>query len=185
MSGKEIDPTPIHDENDLALLAERARLLAHDPGRDQAPVERIEVIEFELAGERYGIESEFVQEVCLLDDLTPVPCIPSFVLGVVNIHGRIISVVDLRKFFQIQGEAISDLNRVIVLSSDEMEFGILADAVPGICSIPITDIQPPPPTLTDIQTEFLRGVTGERLVIVDGKKILSDSRIVVNGEEQA
>jgi len=180
----EQDTLSIHNEEDLALLRERARLLARDPGEDEASAEKLEVIEFVLAGERYGIESEFVQEVCLLDDLTPVPCTPRFVLGVVNIHGRIISVVDLRKFFEIPGEAISDLNRVVVLHSEEMEFGILADAVPGIASIPAAAIGPPPPTLSEKQSDFLKGVTGERLVIVDGKKLLSDPRIVVNEEGQ-
>ncbi len=182
MSQTESNVNPIHDEEHLALLRERARWLAQDPGREKTHVEQIDVVEFRLAGERYGIDSDVVQEVCMLDDLTPVPCTPSFVLGVVNVHGRIISVVDLRKFFQIPDQALSDLNRVIVLRTDEMEFGILADAVPGLDSIPVSEILPPPPTLTDIQVEFLRGVTGDHMVILDGKKILSDRRIVVQEE---
>jgi purine-binding chemotaxis protein CheW len=61
-----------------------------------------------------------------------------------------------------------------------MEFGIVADAILGVRLVPAEDLQPSLPTLTDIRSEYLRGVTEDRLVVLDGGKILTDGKIVVH-----
>jgi purine-binding chemotaxis protein CheW len=63
-----------------------------------------------------------------------------------------------------------------------MEFGILADVVLGVRRIPLTDIQPSLPTLTGIREDYLKGVTGEQVVILDAEKLLSDKKITVHEE---
>ena len=169
-------------EESLEILRARARSLARERTREEAGEEHIDVVAFMLAHETYGVESSCVREVCPLKDLTPVPCTPPFVLGIINVHGQILSVIDIRKFFELPCEALTDLNRVIILHSSEMEFGILADAVLGLRSIPAGDIQSSLPTLTDVRGDYLKGVTGDRVVVLDAKKILADSRIVVKEE---
>jgi purine-binding chemotaxis protein CheW len=77
---------------------------------------------------------------------------------------------------------MTDLSKVIVLRSDTMEFGVLADSVGGARSIPVAEIQPSLPTLTEVREKFLKGVTKDRLVILDGERILSDESIVVHAE---
>ena len=78
--------------------------------------------------------------------------------------------------------SLSDLNRVIVLHSEEMEFGVLADAILGLRSIETERMQTSLPTLTDMRADFFKGVTGDRTVILDGSRILSDPRIIVSEE---
>lgn len=163
------------------ILKARADLLARHPGRGQDR-ETIEVVEFMLANERYGIESSYVREVCPLRDYTPLPCTPSFVLGLLNLRAQIISVIDIKKFFDMAEEGISDLNKVIIISDDKMIFGILADVILDVSSIAVEDIQSPIPTLTGIRERFLRGVTGERTAILDAAKLLTDKYIVVYEE---
>lgn len=168
-------------EDKKKLLKARAMALAKKPEKKEAD-EYIEVVEFLLALEKYGIQSGYVREVYPLKELTPVPCTPQFVAGIINVRGRILSVIDIKKFFELPEKGITDLNKVIIIHNGVMEFGILADAVLGAKQIPLRDIQTSLPTLTGIRAEYLRGVTKERLVVLDAEKILSDKKIIVHEE---
>lgn len=161
------------------ILKARAQALGQEPAPPEAADGRIEVLEFMLAHERYAVESEHVRDVYPLEQLTPVPCTPAFVLGIVNLRGEILSVIDIKKFFDLPEKGLTDLNKVIVLESDSMRFGILADAIVGVHAIPVADIQASLPTLTGIREEYLKGVTPGRTVILDAEALLSDPDIVV------
>ena len=89
------------------------------------------------------------------------------------------SILDLRKFFDLPETGLGDLNRVIVLFSEGMEFGVLADAITGVHQVLRDRLQPPPPTFTGLRREYLLGVSPDRMAILDAK-ILTDTRIVVN-----
>jgi purine-binding chemotaxis protein CheW len=169
-------PTP---EERRRILQRRAAQLAHEEEKE-AVADTLEVVEFLLAHEHYGIESHHIREVYPLHDYTPLPGVPAFVLGLINVRGRILSVVDLKKFFDLPEKGVSDLNKVIIIGNETMEFGILADAILGVRAIAVSAIGPPLPTLTGIQEEFLHGVTGERLVILDAARILADGKIMVH-----
>jgi purine-binding chemotaxis protein CheW len=170
--------TPGADETGR-ILRERALALAAEPGAIQDLAESIEVVEFSLAHERYAVESAYVREVYPLENLTPLPCTPAFVLGIVNLRGEIVSVIDLRKFFDLAQTGLPDLNKVIVLESGNMVFGILADAIFGVRRLALAEIQPPLPTLTGIREKYLNGITAERMVVLDAGKLLADKDIVV------
>lgn len=165
------------------ILQARAQALARESASGDTDGESIEVLEFRLAYESYGIESSSVREVYPLKAFTPLPGTPAFVFGIVNVRGRIFSVIDLKKFFELPEKGLSDLNKVIIAQYQDIELGILADAVVGIRSIPVADIQPSLPTLTGIRQDYLKGVTRERLVVLDAGKLLSDRSLIVH--EQA
>lgn len=173
--------TPSLEEKKRILQA-RAQALAQEPAKQRPAEDHLEVVEFLLAYERYGIESSYVREVYPLRELAPVPCTPTFVLGMINLRGQILSVIDLKKFFDLPEKGLTDLNKVLVVCSDRMELGILADVILGVRTIPLQDLQPSLPTLTGIRAEYLRGVTRERLVVLAAEKVLSDKRIVVHEE---
>ncbi len=172
----ELSPEKIKD-----ILKERAKALAC-VDKKEAAIQRMEIVEFVLGRERYGIELSYVREVHPLQELTPLPCAPPFVLGIMNVRGNILSVIDIRKFFDLPEKGLTDLSKVVVLENETMEFGILADMILGTRLIPLTDLQPSLPTLTEIRAEYLRGVAEERLIVLDGGKILADGRIVVHEE---
>jgi len=173
--------TPAPEEK-KRILRERAKALALEPKKDEPPQQPIEILEFVLAYERYGVETRHVREVYPLKELTPVPCTPPFVLGIISVRGQILSVLDIKKFFDLPEKGLTDLNKVIILHNDAMEFGILADVILGVRSVPLRDIQPSLPTLTGVREEYLKGVTGERLVILDAGKLLSSRKIIVQEE---
>jgi purine-binding chemotaxis protein CheW len=168
-------------EREATILQARAAALASRPAEPEQG-ELLECLEFELSGERYAMEMSFITETLPLADFTPVFCTPAFVLGITNVRGRIISIIDLRRFFELPSIGLSDLNRVIVVGNGSMEFGILADAIPGITVVGGNELQPPPATCTGIREEFLSGVTKDRLALLDMAKILCDRRIVVRDE---
>ena len=198
MGGKEIDWNRLHQrmaavkatieqgwipspEERTRILRERAAALA--VAEEKKSTEKtIEVVEFLLAREQYGIESSSIREVYPLKDYTPLPGVPDFVLGLLNVRGRILSVVDVKKFFDLPDKGISDLNKVIIISDDMMEFGILADEILGVRNITLSELDQPLPTLTGILGKFVRGVTGERLVVLDAARILASPDIVVHEE---
>jgi purine-binding chemotaxis protein CheW len=161
------------------ILKERAAKLARDPKNDRPVQAPLEVIEFLLAHERYALASSWVREVYPMKEITPLPGTPSFVLGIINVRGQIVSVVDLKKFFDLPSRGITDLNKVIIIRNADMEFGVLADAVAGVRQIPGEEIQPPVPMQPGVRAEYVRGVTADRLVVLDGARILADPAIKI------
>lgn len=161
------------------ILRERARALAAVAGQESA-AEEMEIVEFVLGDEHYGIASAWVREVFPLSDLTRLPCTPDFVLGIINVRGEIVSVLDLKKFFGLPERGITDLNKVLILDSARMSFGILADFVAGVRQIDAAALETSLPTLTGIRADYLAGVSHPRLIVLDARKLLSSPAIVVH-----
>jgi purine-binding chemotaxis protein CheW len=167
------------DEEKRKVLRTRALALAGEPPRSPDAEERLEVLAFRLASEQYALESRHVREVQPLREFTPLPGTPSFVLGVVNIRGQIVSVIDPKKFFELPERGLTDLNKVIVVNVGDMELGILADGIVGVKTVPLRELQEPLPTLTGIRAEYLRGIAKDGLILLDVERILSDKTILV------
>ena len=170
------------EEDKSKIMRERAKKLSARSKIEEAGEEKLEIVEFVLSGEIYGIESVHIREAYPLKNFTPIPCTPAFVLGVINVRGQVLSIVDIGRFFDLPRKGITDLNKVIVLGSGDMEFGILADEVLGVSLIPVKDIQESLPTLTGIRAEYLKGVTNDRVTVLDAGKILLDKNLIVHQE---
>jgi purine-binding chemotaxis protein CheW len=164
------------------ILRSRAQALAREAEIEGPAGESLEVLAFLLAHERYAIETGCIREVYPLTELTPLPCTPAFVRGIINIRGQILTVIDMKVFFDLPEKGITNLNRVIVAGKDDMELGILADEIIGISNIPVKNIFPAPSAIKDIHADYLRGVTGERLIVLDMERLLADQQLVVNEE---
>lgn len=161
------------------ILEERAVALAREAAPVQAADAGIEVVEFLLARDRYAVAAEYVRGVYALQDITPLPCTPAFVRGIVNLRGEMLSVIDIGKFFDLPGTGLTDLDKLIVLDSGAMTVGVLADAIGGARRMLRADIQAVPSTLADMYAGYLQGVTEERVVVLDAGKLLADERLVV------
>ena len=170
-----------HDET-LAILKARAKALARKIEGSSREEASLEVVCFLLGQEKYGIESRYVREVCPLNDLTLLPGAPSFVLGIVNMHGKVLSVIDIREFFDLPQRGVGDLDRLIVLQHGSMEFALFCNAILEVVEVPTSELQSDLPTLTDLRAKYLKGVTGDRVAILDGAKLLSDEKMIVREE---
>ncbi len=162
-----------------AILAQRAQKLARPPTSDTVAQQRFEVLEFSLAREHYGIASQYVREVFPLNDLTPVPCTPAFVLGIANVRGEIISIVDIRKFFGLPSSGITELNKVIVLEGLGMTFGVVVDFIVEVQQLAQIDLLPAT-NISGISASHLLGVTAQRMAVIDAEKLLGDKSIIVD-----
>ncbi len=163
-----------------AILKDRARVMALEPEEKKEASAIVDLIAFTLVTETYAVESVFVREVYPLQDFTPLPGVPSYILGIINIRGQILPVVDLKKFFNLPEKGLGELNKVIILSNGQMEFGILTDAVLGTLSIELEEVQIVPPTVSGIGEKYLKGVTKEHIVLLDAENILNDEKMIVN-----
>jgi purine-binding chemotaxis protein CheW len=170
-------------EAELILRARAKRLAQAAPAPSTEAT--LELLEFRLARERYAIETRFVQEVYPLREFTPLPCTPPFIRGVVNVRGRIVPVLDLKKFFALPDQGLTDLHRVILLRGQGMEIGLLADIALGVRTVPQGALQPSLPTLTGIRAEYLKGVTDEPLIVLDADRLLADPHIIVREDVEA
>lgn len=170
----------VTSEEKKKILKARAKVLAREPEKEALAQDYLEVVEFILAYETYGIESAYVREIYPLTEITPLPGTPPFLRGMANVRGQILSVIDLKKFFDLPEKGLTDLNKIIIVRDDKMEFGILADAIIDIRQLATGEIEATLPTLTGIRTQYLKGVTRERMVILDAVKILSDRNIIIS-----
>lgn len=164
------------------ILRQRAALLARPPVAQQEAAETIEFLEFSLASERYGFETCQIREVAPLVTLTAVPCVPPFVLGITNLRGHAVALIDLKKFFELPEQGLSNRNRIIVLGNDGVTLGILADAIVGVRACARAGLTPSLPTLSGIREDYLKGIGPGRVVILDAARVLADERIVVHEE---
>jgi purine-binding chemotaxis protein CheW len=164
------------------VLHDRAVVLAQGVEHAEVEGDKLELLEFVLGDERYTIDSAAVREVYALKEITPVPGTPPHILGVISVRGRIVSVVDLGRLFDSPPRDTSVFTMAIVLKSSRMEFALLADSVNGICYIPVADLQASLPTLTGSRKKYLRGVTSERVTVLDAHRLLGDDTLVVRHE---
>jgi purine-binding chemotaxis protein CheW len=169
-------------EKKRRILRGRAEALAREPASTLTPAISLDVVEFLVAQEHYGVELSHIREVYPLKDLLPLPATPSFVLGLINVRGEILSVIDIKKFFDLPEKGLSDLNKVLIVRAGQMEVGILADTILSVRSIAVDEIQPALPTLTGIRADYIKGVTKDAVVILDVEEMLSDKRILVDEE---
>jgi len=172
-------PSP---EEEQELLRARARALAAQPEESVAPGELIAITEFVLAGEHYGFLLEHVRSVSVLTELTPVPCVPPFIVGIVNLRGQIRTVIDLRRFFELPAKGITDANMIILLENAGMQLAILADAVRGVHTIASAEMRPSRSAPVGRRADYVRGVTAAGVIVLDAARLLADKRIIV--EEQ-
>jgi purine-binding chemotaxis protein CheW len=137
----------------------------------------IQFVTFKLKDEVYGINVMQVQEVLHITEIAPVPGAPSYVLGIINLRGNVVTVIDTRTRFGLPTTEVDDASRIIVIESEKQVVGILVDAVAEVVELRETDIDAAPNVGTEESSRYIQGVAtqDERLLIlVDLNKLLTD-----------
>ncbi|MDD2389785.1 MAG: chemotaxis protein CheW [Desulfobacterales bacterium] len=169
-------------EGKRAILRSRAKRLAREPEKKGETKDYLEALAFLLAHETYAIETRFIREVYPLTELTPLPCTPDYIFGIINIRGQILTILDIKKFIDLPEKGITNLNRIIVVRQEDMTLGILADEIIGIRNISKGGLNPPLPTMTGIHAGYIRGITGEGIILLDMGKFLDDGKLIIHEE---
>lgn len=126
------------------------------------------LVTFHLAKEEYGVEIGSVQEIIRASDITPVPGAPLHVKGVINLRGKIIPVVDLRKRFGLPKADVSEMQRIIVVELGVKRLGMLVDSVSQVIKISSAVIDSMPEEATTVSENYIKGVgkLDNRLIII-------------------
>ena len=162
------------------ILKKRADILKMPVHEDIKSGEQINGLEFLLSEEKYAIDSVYVSEVIYINELTPLPCTPDFIVGIINVRGKILSIVDIKKFFNLPDAGITNLNKVIVVNYNGIELGILADEILGSSNIQLDKLQNKVTTITEVSQNFIIGITKTRLIVLDIKELLMSEIIIID-----
>ena len=136
----------------------------------------VQLVSFLLGGEEYAVDIHLVQEIIRLQEITRVPEAPDFVEGVINLRGRVIPVLDLRKRFRLPQTAERTKMRIVVVSSGGRTIGLVVDGVREVLTLPLASVEPPPPVVSGIGRDYLKGIgkrKGRLLILLDLERILT------------
>lgn len=142
----------------------------------------IQLVSFKLADEEFGVDILQVQEINRLVDITKVPRTPEFVEGVINLRGKVIPVIDLRKRFDLEIEDYDADTRIVVVDIDHNIMGMIVDEVSEVLRLPLSTIESAPDIVTSIDADYISGVAkmDDRLLI-----LLDLSRVFTPSEKEA
>jgi len=166
-------------EKQLEIFKKRTQQIARKIEKKATHDQVLEIVHFTLDDEHYGIPDNFVKEVLNKKTITPLPTTPAFVEGITNRRGQILSVINLQKFLGIPQTDSKVKAKIIVVGNSDIEVGILVNTVQGTWQVPQEQIQDKLPTFIDDKAEFIRGITNDRILILDIDKILKSEKLIV------
>ncbi|THB69001.1 MAG: purine-binding chemotaxis protein CheW [Desulfovibrio sp.] len=139
--------------------------------------ELLQLATFSLSGEEFGVDILKVQEIIRMMEITKLPSAPFFVEGVINLRGKVIPVIDLRRRFGMGAKDHDKDTRIIVLELSANIVGFIVDSVAEVLRIPADTVEPPPPVIAGIDSDHIKGVgqlQGKLLILLDLDRLLSD-----------
>jgi purine-binding chemotaxis protein CheW len=158
-------------------LRERARQLAAVPGRADGGAE-VEVLVCRVVGEQYALEMRLLREVRRAAGLTPVPCTPAHVAGILNVRGEVLTVLDLAVALGLRGPAVaSEMAEAVVIELPQGRVGLLVDEVLGVEALPVDRLDR---ALSG--REYARGVADARTVYLSLEQLFAGERFAVQEE---
>ena len=137
----------------------------------------IQLVTFRLKDETYGINVMQVQEVLRVSEIAPVPGAPGYVLGIINLRGNVVTVIDTRTRFGLPTTDLDDTSRIVIIESDEQVVGILVDSVAEVVELRQSEIDSAPNVGNDDSSRYIQGVYSrdeDLLIVVDLNKLLTD-----------
>lgn len=143
----------------------------------QGHEELLQLVSFHIGGEEFGLDILRVQEIIRIQDLTRVPNSPDFVDGVINLRGKVIPVVALRKRFGLETLAHDKQTRIVVVEVNGTVLGFIVDSVSEVLRVPASTIEPPP-RLGKVEREYVSGVgklDNRLLILLDVDRLMSES----------
>jgi purine-binding chemotaxis protein CheW len=142
----------------------------------------LQLVSFVVGGEEFGLDILRVQEIIRIQALTRVPNSPDFVEGVINLRGKVIPVIALRKRFGLEALAHDKQTRIVVSETKGAVLGFIVDSVSEVLRIPADTVEPPP-RLGKVEREYVSGVgklDNRLLILLDVDRMLSDPEAVIS-----
>lgn len=137
----------------------------------------IQLVTFRLAEETYGINVMHVQEVLRITEIAPVPGAPPYVLGIINLRGNVVTVIDTRSRFGLPLGETDDSSRIVIIESEKQVVGILVDSVAEVVELNQSEIDSAPNVGNEESSRYIQGVANrddDLLIVVDLNKLLTE-----------
>lgn len=137
----------------------------------------MQLVTFRLKDETYGINVMQVQEVLRVTEIAPVPGAPGYVLGIINLRGNVVTVVDTRTRFGLPTTEVDDASRIVIIESDNQVVGIMVDSVAEVVELHHSEIESVPSVGNEEASRYIQGVTSRDdglLIVVDLNKLLTE-----------
>ncbi len=137
-------------------------------------------VSFRIGRELYAVHVMCVREVLTLMEYAKVAGAPDFVLGIVNLRGNVVTVVDAHQRFNLPPEPVTDDTRVVIIESDKATIGMLVDEVRDVIDVPQAQVQPPPQVQGDGANEYIGGlvhISDTIYILVDVPRLLQDAMV--------
>ncbi len=137
----------------------------------------VQWVTFRLADELYGINVMQVQEVLRVSEIAPVPGAPHYVLGIINLRGNVVTVIDTRIRLGLSTAEVSESTRIVIIETAKHVVGILVDCVAEVVDVNGSEIESAPNVGSDESSNYIQGVVSqekELLILVDLNKLLTD-----------
>lgn len=137
----------------------------------------IQLVTFRLKDETYGINVMQVQEVLRVSEIAPVPGAPGYVLGIINLRGNVVTVIDTRTRFGLPTTERDDSSRIVIIESDEQVVGMMVDSVAEVVELRQSEIDSAPSVGNDESSRYIQGVASrdkDLLIVVDLNKLLNE-----------
>jgi purine-binding chemotaxis protein CheW len=138
----------------------------------------LQLVTFTLRNEEYAVDILNVQEINRITEITQVPNSPSYVEGVINLRGKVMPVINLRKKFGLEDKERDDTSRIIIMDIKGVTNGLVVDSVSEVLRIPTDIVEPPPPMSSDISSKFIKGVAkleNRLIILIDINELLGES----------
>ncbi len=153
-------------------MTEAALQHSHNNHQDVA----VKFVTFLLGSESYAVHASSVNEVLRYTDITPVPGAPGYILGIINLRGDVLTVIDTREVFGLPPQEVTNHSRIVVVELEDCVVGVLVDRVAEVVDLHESGIEPSPNTGNDYAGRFMQGVyhhNDNLLVLVDFSKLSS------------
>ncbi|MDH5378816.1 MAG: chemotaxis protein CheW [Gammaproteobacteria bacterium] len=137
-------------------------------------------VTFRLAKEIYGINVTQVREVLRITEIAPVPGASDYVIGIINLRGNVVTVIDTRKRFGLPSIDTDDSSRIVIIEVEGQEVGILVDSVAEVVDLAMDEIEPAPNVGSDETARYIQGVSsmeGELLILIDLNRFLTEEEL--------
>lgn len=136
-----------------------------------------QLVTFRLMDETYGINVMQVQEVLRISEIAPVPGAPGYVLGIINLRGNVVTVIDTRTRFGLPTGELDDASRIVIIESEQQVVGILVDSVAEVVELRQSEIDTAPNIGNEENSRYIQGVASrdeDLLIVVDLNKLLTE-----------
>ncbi len=156
------------------------RPMAMDSSQKKQDDELLQLVTFSIGEEEFGVNILKVQEIIRTMEITKVPRSPDFVEGVINLRGKVIPIIDLRRRFGLAPRPEDKDTRIIVIEINSIIVGFVVDAVSEVLRIPASTVGPPPPGVAGVESDYISGVgqlADRLLIMLDLDRLLSSEDI--------